>query len=310
MSHPNVLRRIVGLAPVLYPGSDHQSVLRRWKLVGRSLLLLPWTIEWFRAVDTPKMRIATAIRPRIFAKLQRPYLTRRHGVAARLAVLKDHCRILEETLPEAAIVAIYTHPGLTLATIELGEGRSATLRLEYSDRYEKEGEFTLGIYLSPGEKMIFTITCVVTQRPDGKRGLFIGGLQGGNDPAQPEIVRDLTKDMYGLRPKAFALFMAQQLAEWVGAVELRGVADAETIYQHFQNRKAIGASYDALWIESGGVLSASDGCFDLPLRHVERSRDEIKPNKRSLYEKRYALLREIAAAARSGWDKARCGAGA
>ena len=100
------------------------------------------------------------------------------------------------------------------------------------------------------------------------------------------------------------LFLAQQLAEWVGATELRAVGDGETIYQHFQNRKTIETSYDTLWLESGGQVSAKDGCFDLPLRFVEKRREDIKVNKRRLYEKRYALLREVAAAARLGWEAA------
>lgn len=300
----NVLRQVLQLAPVLYPGSGHQTAIRRWKHVGRSVLYLPWTAEWFRFLDTPNLRVATAARPRVFAKLQRPYLTRRHRVPARLAALKQHYGYIDRTLPAATIDAIYRPGGLHLATFPLDEGRSVTIRLENNDRYEKEGEFIVGIYLSPGDKLAYTVTCVVTGGGDAGRGLFIGGLQGGNEPDQPDLIRDLTKDMFGLRPKAFALFLAQQLADWVGATGLRAVADDETIYQHFQNRKSIEASYDGLWTESGGQRSPADGCFDLPLRHVEKSREEIKTKKRSLYEKRYALMRDIAEATRTGWQAA------
>ena len=65
----------------------------------------------------------------------------------------------------------------------------------------------------------------------------------------------------------------------------------------------IEASYDRLWTESGGTMSPHDGCFDLPLRHVEIPREESKTSKRSLYQKRYALLRDLAAQLRAHWDQ-------
>lgn len=300
----NILHRVFSLASTLYPGGGHRGVVRRWKHIGRSLIQWPWTRAWYRFLDSPHLAVACAIRPRLYTKLQRPYLTRRLGFGARLAALKTHYAFIRQRLPERSMDAIYRDPGMELARVTLDEGRSLLVRLGYSDRYEKEGDLSLAVFQEPADVMIYTVTFSVTDRPGIGRGVFIGGLQGGNHPDQPEIVRQLTKDLFGMRPKAFALFLAQQFVEWIDARELRAVSDAETVYRHFQNRKTIEASYDGLWTESGGTVNPMDGCFDLPPRHLEKAREEIKTSKRSLYEKRYALLRELSAQLRTGWESA------
>lgn len=303
-SWAQVLGKTLSLTQALYPGGGHRGVIRRWKLVARSLVQWPWTVEWYRFLTTPPMPVATAIRPRLHTKLQRPYLTRRHGFAARLAALRTHYTWVVATLPPSAIESIYRDPGLELGRLPLEEDRALVVRLCYTDRYEKEGELSFSVFLAPTGTLLYTITFSVTERPGVGRGVFIGGLQGGNAPDQPEIVRQITREMFGMRPKAFALYLVQQWAEWIGAGEVRAVADSETVYQHLQYRKAIEASYDKLWTESGGQVSPADGCFDLPPRHVEIPREEIKTSKRSLYQKRYALLRDLSARLRTGWDAA------
>lgn len=297
-----ILGKTLSLPSVLYPGGGHRGVIRRWKLVARSLIQWPWTVAWYRFLEAPRLQVTAAARPRLYTKLQRPYLTRRHGFGARLAALTTHYTWVDATLPETMLEAIYRDPGLELGRLPLEEGRSLVIRLCYTDRYEKEGDLSFCVSLAPTETLIYTVTFSVTQRSGMGRGLFIGGLQGGNAPDQPDIVRQLTREMFGMRPKAFALYLVQQAAEWIGAVEIRGVADEETVYRHLQNRKVIEASYDRLWSESGGTRSSVDHCFDLPPRHVEIPREEIKTSKRSLYQKRYALLRDLSASLRARWE--------
>lgn len=301
-SWTRALGKTLSLPAILYPGGGHRGVIRRWKHVARSLVQWPWTLQWYRTLENPALRVATAARPRLHTKLQRPYLTRRHGFGARLAALETHYAFVAATLPGETLDLIYRDPGLELGRMPLEEDRSLVIRLCYTDRYEKEGDLSFSVFLAPSETLIYTITFSVTERPGVGRGVFIGGLQGGNAPDQPDLVRNLTREMFGMRPKAFALYLVQQWAEWVGAVEIRGVGDSETVYRHLQYRKVIEASYDRLWSESGGTQSPADGCFDLPPRHVEIPREEIKTSKRSLYQKRYAMLRELSARLRSRWE--------
>ena len=61
----------------------------------------------------------------------------------------------------------------------------------------------------------------------------------------------------------------------------------------------ISFNYDGMWAEADG-RPAEDGWFELPLREVRRTREEIKPNKRPLYARRYALFDQLQAAVATG----------
>ena len=53
-SWTQVLGKTLKLPPVLYPGGGHRGVIRRWKLVTRSLIQWPWTLEWYRFLEAPR----------------------------------------------------------------------------------------------------------------------------------------------------------------------------------------------------------------------------------------------------------------
>ena len=61
----------------------------------------------------------------------------------------------------------------------------------------------------------------------------------------------------------------------------------------------ISFNYDGMWAEADGK-AAEDGWFELPLREVRRTREEIKANKRPLYARRYALFDQLQEAVAKG----------
>jgi hypothetical protein len=98
--------------------------------------------------------------------------------------------------------------------------------------------------------------------------------------------------MKGMRPKAMVLFALQHLAQAWNLTSLRAVSNGTHIYRSLQKRKTINADYDSFWIESGGELQP-DGIFNLPISPQVRDIADIKPNKRSMYRQRYALLDKL-----------------
>lgn len=289
------LARLFRTGREIYPSSRPGNWRRRSKYLLRGALLAPWTSTWLQFISRPVFAPAVAARPRLYAKIQRPYLSSRFAVPARVRLLVDHYRWLEHSVAASVMAQLYRAPGVFLGRLELATDLCLSAWLRYCDRYEKEGDLQITLECSPGDRMLYTISASVLNLSDGRLGLFVGGLQGGRHEHQPELVRRVTHAMHGLRPKACALFTMQQLAQWLGAAEIRAVGDHRTVYRHFQTRQSICASYDALWLEAGGVMEPQDGYFLLPVVPHQRTRDEIKPQKRRLYEKRYALLEEFAA---------------
>ncbi len=131
-------------------------------------------------------------------------------------------------------------------------------------------------------------TLVLELVPDGGRmGLFITGLQFGSDPRTRGLIRDTTREMYGLRPKALAFWSVQQLAAiWnISRIGAAGGGARALL-------SGLTAGPDQFWRECDG-RSLADGNWELPLRMAVRSRAELKPNRRSMYESRYAMLKRL-----------------
>jgi uncharacterized protein VirK/YbjX len=103
----------------------------------------------------------------------------------------------------------------------------------------------------------------------------------------------VTRALYGIRPKALVFYVLQQLATCWGITHLRAVSDDAHIYQHFQKRVDLAASYDEFWPDCGGVKGPDD-LFDLPVAFAPREIASIRVNKRQMYRRRYAMLEQIA----------------
>ncbi len=286
------------------PGLDWR--VKRWKFVARAFLNPGLTRRWYQYLSRPGMAPLASGRPRVFAKLQRPYIASSFDAARRLAILEAHYDFTATRLSTDALAEICAPAGLVLCTLHHESTGPVSVRFLYTDKYEKEGELTLGIYAREPARLVTAASFSVSRAADGTPGFLVGGLQANNKADQLDVIRDVTKEMWGLRPKAFALWGVQAVAEAWDVPSIRGVGDSQHVYRHFQKRRDVAASYDEFWKESDGTDDGT-GFFVLPPRYVPRPIEEIKANKRSQYRKRYALLDGLAADLRVALDRVRPG---
>ena len=111
------------------------------------------------------------------------------------------------------------------------------------------------------------------------------------------MLRGLEKSMHGLRPKSLMLFGSQEVAHALGVKNICGVSNTKQVYKRkvlipLPGLRKMPFDYDGFWIEADGKLG-EDGWFHLPARLEKRDSAEMKPNKRSMYRKRYAMLDDI-----------------
>jgi hypothetical protein len=229
------------------------------------------------------------LHPRLYSKLQRPYLHRQLTPTAALAALRAHYDFTIENFSAAAMEQVCQREGVKLATLTVPELSDFSVRLAYRSKFEKEGELTLSLIDECSQKNWFTLSFTIWQgQPQPE--LFIGGLQGVQQNNLREDIVALTRGLHGLRPKALLLFTAQQIAAAFDLAAIRATSDDLNVFRDLRLRhKKVVASYDDFWTDSDGKLAA-DGLFTLPARFEPRPVNEIKPNKRSLYKKRYAML--------------------
>lgn len=81
-----------------------------------------------------------------------------------------------------------------------------------------------------------------------------------------------------------------------GVDRLLGVRDSQRHHRHafFGDKEVSPQNYDAIWEDRGGVGEDAN-FYRLPVTSERRADEDIKPNKRSLYRRRYQFLDRLEA---------------
>ena len=225
------------------------------------------TAEWFQVLGNPALAAVVRHSPRLYQKLQRPYLTCRLHTAQRLESLRQHYQFILRHCSPARIREIHSPAGQRLARLPAADPGGYELRLQAS-AFDKEGELAVCLCGDRGV-VLFTLTFTLLRCAAGGWEILIGGLQGNSCANDKQLIITLTRHWHGLRPKALLLFALHQLAAGWKVRRVRAVGDATHIFRHWRKRKHIASSYDEWWREAGGQRAA-DGLFDLPARFVPR----------------------------------------
>lgn len=291
----------------------HQHV--RWTFLA--VFAGPSLPAWFRLLQTPGMAEFLPNNPRLALKPMRVYGATNWNQERRLKTLLDTYNLILSKGGAARQALLTPEPdGVVLATVPLGkeeggEGGALEVCLGLESCLRKEGELTLFIRRIAGpktgrEQHIMSLAFSLAKQADGALVAYIGCVQGQNQNAEisgTEIMRMLTKAMHGLRPKAFMVFLAQEVARALGAKAVRGVGSRlqahnqkHLVHLPFLHEHTF--DYDGLWLEEDGVKIESgpdQGWFELPAQMRKKTHEEIKPQKRSQYKKRYAMQDAVAA---------------
>ena len=291
MNKASLLGRLWGIAKQLHPGDNLGARYTRIKFCVRGLVFSGETAAWFKFLEQPALQVVAHGRPKLFQKLQRPYLTRWLRTEQRREMLEHHYRFVLRQLSAGLLRDIYSPAGIELAKLPAEGAERHELRLKPS-WMDKEGELALALCSRESGNILFSLTFSVIRDAAGKYEMVIGGLQGSKGGNDRELIVALTRQWHGLRPKALLLFAVQQLATGWGVGRIRAVGDGTHIYRHWHKRRKLASSYDTWWREAGGQL-AGDGLFDLPAQFEPRPIATLKANKRQMYRRRYAMLADL-----------------
>lgn len=274
-------------------------------------MLGPDAERWFDLLGTEEMRPFLKADPRLALKPMVTYCSRKWTWERRVKVLMDTYRFTRE--PSGLVKRSFLEPdGVVLANVPLPHGLSLTVRMRADTIFRKEGEIGLMGEIDSCKGNFGSLGLVLEQGPDGAWHCRVGVVQGRRGQGE-EVTRQVTKAMFGLRPKSFMVFLAQEIARAFRCEALYGVGNGIQVYrsrslQLQRKGRKVMFDYDGLWLEAGG-LPTSDGWFELPLQTPRRSPEEMKPNKRSMYIKRYAMLDEISRQLQSAMTMSRMGPG-
>jgi hypothetical protein len=253
-------------------------------------------LDWFSHLQSEDLAPFKEANPILVFKPMRAYLSARWGLKRRTKVMTEtYAYVLWKG--GAMREALLQPPGggVVLATFPLGELGTGEIQLGFDNRFRKEGEFAVTLAVPEKGGRICSLSFALEWQENGL-ALFAGYVQGINE-GEEGLMKALGKAMHGLRPKALVVFAAQEVARALGAREIYGAGNAIQVHRrkhliHLSWAHDLTFDYDSFWRELGGV-PAFEGWFFLPRKAKPRSREEIKPNKRSQYAKRYAMQDDL-----------------
>ncbi|RDD82945.1 DUF535 domain-containing protein [Dyella tabacisoli] len=224
--------------------------------------------------------------PRVLERHFHRYINAHWNRSARLLSIQSHYRFVLTRLPKALFEAIYTDGNATLGTVTLKDGSPLKLCLRPPILMGCEGELSIELRDANDHLLYRIVLSVIDYRPT----IAIGCIQGPAGESSRDVVRDLTRNMHGMRPKQLMLSLAYAFARQYGIKRIWTVSNAAHPLR--QVRRTFQADYDAFWQEQGG-RQVGNGWFILPEQLSRKSESEVPSNHRSAFRRREALRIEI-----------------
>ena len=207
----------------------------------------------------------------------------------KLAAIDQHFRMLDGS---AKIVAHATFEEVELARIE--EYAGLRLVLDKASWFLREGEIVLNLFVN--DQRFYSIAFTLGME-NGHPIALVGALQGSNSDLAPDIYRDITHALHGMRPRDFLMVAFKLLC---GEFEINRIWAVSSDYRQHNSpyfggghKEKVLVSYNEVWVEHGG-LALDNGFFEIPaiVRHKDMS--EIPTRKRAVYRRRYEMLDKLA----------------
>ncbi|OOG49469.1 DUF535 family protein [Rhodanobacter sp. C01] len=217
--------------------------------------------------------------PRMLERHFHRYIHLQWDRPTRLQSIQRHYRFALAQLPCALFEAIYVYGNATLGNLTLKDGGQLKLCLRPPISVGCEGELCIQLSDADDHPVYRLILTVIGDRPT----IAIGCLQGPDDQNGKDMVRDMTKNMYGMRPKQLMLSLAYAFAKHFRIERILAVSNAAHPLRRVRDK--FRADYDAFWLEQKGS-DVGNGWFMLPEALSRKSESEVSSHHRSAFRRR------------------------
>lgn len=223
--------------------------------------------------------------------ITRVFLFKNSTMRQRLDAVKHHFTILRQFFSDDVIKEIYWGKGYTLWQSQ-DAANPLKVRLIFDTGQRKEG--FLSLYLYSREDMLYHFNFRFDYNKAGEPALYIGTLQGSK--AGLELTKEITKKLFGYRPKNFILYLLRIFTQTLGIKDLYAITDAGfyTNSHILRGNRSKKTSLDIFWKEEGAEATPSEEFYwQMPITEKRRKYDDIPSRKRNLFRKRYLLMDDI-----------------
>ena len=273
------------LSKSVYPGTKLSVLIKRRKFQYHILLNYGYYLRLKSLFSSHKLSKISQAYPRIFDKVNRPYLLRGAKPEQRFQIINSNYLFVKDAFSSQLIHSIFIKQDFQLCNIPLPlESGKVAASLVYESKFEREGEFTIGLHGEAGE-LLYSISFSLNSTGKTVEAL-IGCVQGGMPLSEIKV---MTKALEGVRPQNLLVFLLRVFCRHFNIDSLRAVGFQAQVYCETYKHEKIRFDYDSFWRELGGVETEQD-LFALPVENSRRPISEIRSNKRASYQRRYSLL--------------------
>jgi len=263
---------------------------QQWKISFHTLLNPIFSTKWFKLIKSPDFEHILQNRPRIYIKPFRPYISTKWTKNHKVKTILDTYNFLKE---KNIINEILTD-SIIIANINIDNQDIGFVKLEYDDRFRKEGELVLTFECTKCNEKISSVAFSFEEKKPNNWNCLIGCVQGYSSKAN---FKQAQKLLYGMRPNSFIIFTLQKL---IKELSCNNILCASNLIQvnrkkHFiniQKYHKISFNYNEFYEDSGAIKETPEW-YSLPITPKQKSIDDVKSKKRNLYKKRYKLLDDI-----------------
>lgn len=235
--------------------------------------------------------------PRIRHKIYRPYLSGSLACSDRVDVLIGHYSHifragLGDLIGEAASLAV------PVAEFTGKTGAVFQLHLSAINVGHREGELTLKL-MHRGECVYASSFVLLTL--DDAPSIALGALQGLRSLDGAQVIRTVTRELHGCRPKKLMVAVVRAIGDYLGCTRIVLVSNTNRITVNGRRASRISSNYDETW-EEMGAARRPDGNFELPCSDSGQNLALVPSHKRAEARRRQELLGSVCASVQASLE--------
>jgi uncharacterized protein len=219
-----------------------------------------------------------------------PYINHTWSMERRLRTIEQHYRLLDG---RAAVIALAAQEEVELAVLD-EQYAGLHLVLDKAIWFLREGEIVLNLFLR--DQRFYSIAFTLNAEA-GELVAYVGALQGSGSDNAMQVYREITRALYGMRPRDLLVVALKLLCKEIRVAKIYAVTgDARqhnSKYFGGHHKQDVLVNYDEVWAEHGGNR-LDNGFYEIPVVVKYRDAGEIPTRKRAAYRRRYQMLDKLA----------------
>ena len=216
---------------------------------------------------------------RFLAKIHRPYLSNQMDCPGRLKLLVDHY----ESLSSAGLGPLVRQAAQAPVSLGTFAGKSGALYEIQLSALEQRQDGELVLRLVTRMTCVYTAAFVISLHDSPPR-ITLGSLTGMLATDRDIGIKQVTRDLYGCRPKDLMITLVRDIGDCLGCRDVVLVGNRNRIPDHALRVCKKSSDYDRNWQEMQARMR-DDGDFELPCATTAADAADsplLQPTRRSL----------------------------